>query len=158
MTGLPQLGRRGEGWVALQALLLAAAAATGFLGPRWPGAARLWLEITSAPFWLLGVWLFAAGGARLGWQLTPFPKPVTGGTLRDDGAYGLVRHPIYGGVLTLAFAFALVASPLVLAVWVVLAAFFDTKRRREEAWLLEEFAGYADYRRRVRRRFIPFVW
>ena len=158
MTGLPQLGRRGGGWVALQVLLIAAIAVAGFLGPRWPGAARLWLAIASAPFWLAGAGLFAAGSSRLGRLLTPFPKPVPGGTLREDGAYGLVRHPIYGGVLIIALAFAPLTSPLVFAVWVVAAAFLDTKRRREEAWLLEQYAGYADYRRRVRHKFIPFVW
>ena len=158
MTGLPQLGRRGGGWVALQVLLIAAIAVAGFLGPRWPQSARLWLAIASAPFWLAGAGLFVAGSSRLGRLLTPFPKPASGGTLREDGAYGLVRHPIYGSVLILAPAFALVTSPLVFAVWVVAAAFLDTKRRREEAWLLEQYAGYADYRRRVRRKFIPFVW
>ena len=53
---------------------------------------------------------------------------------------------------------ALLTSPLVFALWVGAAAFLDTKRRREEAWLLEQYGGYADYRRRVRRKFIPFVW
>ena len=158
MTGLPQLGRRGGGWVALQVLLIAAVVVAGFLGPRWPESARLWLAIVSAPLWLAGATLFAAGSSRLGRLLTPFPKPVSGGTLRENGAYGLVRHPIYGGVLIIALAFAPLTSPLVFAVWVVAAAFLDTKRRREEAWLLEQYVGYADYRRRVRRKFIPFVW
>ena len=36
--------------------------------------------------------------------------------------------------------------------------FLDAKRRREEAWLSERYAGYVDYRRSVRRQFIPFVW
>ena len=38
------------------------------------------------------------------------------------------------------------------------ALFLDAKRRREEAWLVKSLAGYEDYRRQVRRRFIPFVW
>ena len=39
----------------------------------------------------------------------------------------------------------------------VAAVFLDAKRRREEAWLVTEYVGYADYRE-VRRQFIPFVW
>ena len=38
------------------------------------------------------------------------------------------------------------------------AAFLEAKRRREEAWLLEQHPGYAEYRGRVHRRFVPFLW
>ena len=98
------------------------------------------------------------GGAGLGKQLTPFPRPIDDGNLRQDGVYGLVRHPMYGGALLLMLGWALLSSPLALVPLVAAAAFLDAKRRREEAWLNGEFAGYADYRRTVRRQFIPFVW
>ena len=48
------------------------------------------------------------------------------------------------GWLTLAYALAIMV-------------FLDIKSRREEAWLMERFAGYADYRRRV-RKLIPFIY
>jgi protein-S-isoprenylcysteine O-methyltransferase Ste14 len=157
-TRLPSLGRRGGGWVALQVCLIALIAAAGLLGPRWPAAARLWLAIVGAVLAACGTWLFAGGGLGLGKQLTPFPKPVDEGALRDQGAFGLVRHPIYGGVLLIALGWSLVMSPIALIVWVVAAAFLDAKRRREEAWLLEQHPDYEAYMQRVRRRFIPFVW
>jgi protein-S-isoprenylcysteine O-methyltransferase Ste14 len=157
-TKLPSLGRRGEGWVALQVCLIAAIAAAGLLGPRWPADVRPWPAVLGAVLAACGAWLLVGGGARLGRQLTPFPKPVAGGALREDGVYGLVRHPIYGGVLLLALGWSLVMSPVTLVVWAVAAAFFDAKRRREEAWLLEQHPDYEGYRQRVRRRFIPFVW
>ena len=34
---------------------------------------------------------------------------------------------------------------------------FDAKARREEAWLVEKFPSYAEYRRRV-RKLVPFVY
>jgi protein-S-isoprenylcysteine O-methyltransferase Ste14 len=95
---------------------------------------------------------------RLGAQLTPFPKPVEGGTLRDDGVYGLARHPIYGGVVLLASAWTLVSSYLGVVPTILLGLLFEVKSRREELWLLEHLEGYDDYRRRVRHRFVPYVW
>jgi protein-S-isoprenylcysteine O-methyltransferase Ste14 len=142
---LPALGRRGEGWVALQVALVAAAVGAGIVGPQWPPAASAWLAA-------------AGGGAGLGRQLTPFPKPVAEGSLRNGGVYRLVRHPMYGGALLAVLGWALVSSPLALVPLGLAAAFLEAKRRREEAWLLEQHPDYAEYQRSVRRRFIPFVW
>ena len=49
------------------------------------------------------------------------------------------------------------ASPLALAGAVVVGVFFDLKSRREEAWLGEQFAGYAAYRWRT-RRLMPWLY
>jgi protein-S-isoprenylcysteine O-methyltransferase Ste14 len=147
---LPALGRRGGGRVAIQVGLLAAAVVTGMLGAAWPHAASPWLAAAGG--------VAALCGAGLGRQLTPFPRPVTDGELRQDGVYRFVRHPMYGGALLVMLGWALLSSPLALVPFVLAAAFLHAKRRREEAWLLERHAGYAGYRRRVRRRFIPLVW
>jgi len=155
---LPSLGPRGEGWVAIQVVLIVLIVAAGVLGPRWPESAQLWLWIAAAAVGLAGLALFAGGTQRLGRQLTPFPKPVAEGELKRDGAYGIVRHPMYGGVLLMALAWALAASPWALIPWVLACVFLDLKRRREEAWLCEHAAGYGDYLSEVRRQFIPYVW
>ena len=39
----------------------------------------------------------------------------------------------------------------------LLLAFFDVKARREEAWLVAAYPGYAAYRRRV-RKLVPLVY
>ena len=155
---LPALGRRGGGWVAIQMALLAAAVAAGLVGAAWPPAASPWLAAAGGVVALAGVGLLLAAGAGLGRQLTPFPRPIDDGALRQDGVYRLVRHPMYGGALLLMLGWALLSSPLALVPLGAAAVFLDAKRRREEAWLSEQYAGYADYRRSVRRRFIPFVW
>ena len=155
---LPSLGRRGEGWVALQVALLAAALVAGLLGAAWPREASRWLAAAGGLAALVGAGLLVGGGAGLGRQLTPFPKPVADGELRQRGVYRLVRHPMYGGALLVMLAWALVSSPLALLPLGLAGAFLDAKRRREEAWLVEQHPGYAEYRRHVRRRFIPFVW
>lgn len=155
---LPALGPRGEGWVALQVALLALLAAAGVWGPGWPPGAAPWRQLLGWPVGLLGLLLAGAAGLGLGRQLTPLPRPVEGGALRDQGAYRLCRHPMYGGVLLLVLAWALLTSPLALLPAAAAAPFLAAKLSREEAWLLERYPGYADYRRRVRRRMIPFVW
>jgi len=155
---LPEMGPRGEGWVALQVVLLAAIATAGLRGWRWPSSTRSPRLLAAGPAALAGAYLLAAGVGGLGKQLTPFPKPVQQASLRRDGAYGLVRHPMYGGVLLLASAWSLVSSPAALAPWAVAALFLDAKRRREEAWLVEEHPDYEEYRTSVRHSLVPFVW
>jgi protein-S-isoprenylcysteine O-methyltransferase Ste14 len=155
---LPALGHKGGGWVAIQAALLVAAVAAGLAGAAWPHAAGPWLAAAGAIVALAGAGLMIGAGAGLGKQLTPFPRPVDDGSLREDGVFGLVRHPMYGGAMLLILGWTLLSSPVALIPLAVAAVFLDAKRRREEAWLSEEYAGYADYRRKVRRQFIPFVW
>ncbi len=155
---LPALGRRGGGWVGLQVVVFALVAVAGRLGAAWPPPARPWLAAASAIVAVSGLGLLLAGGAGLGRQLTPFPRPVPGGELRQTGVYRFVRHPIYGGVLLSMLAWALFTSPLALVPWALGVAFFDSKRRREEAWLADHYPGYGNYRERVRRAFVPFLW
>jgi len=155
---LPALGRRGGGWVAIQGGLLVAAIVAGLAGAAWPASAGPWLAAAGVVVVLAGIALLIAGGAGLGPQLTPFPRPVAGGELRRSGVYGLVRHPMYGGALLAMLGWALLSSPWALVPLAAAALFLDAKRRREEAWLVKSLPGYHDYRRQVRRRFIPFVW
>jgi len=155
---LPQLGRRGEGWVALQIVLVAVMAAAGTKGRKWPPASRVVRMAAAGLSGLGGLYLFGGAVARLGRQITPFPKPVEQGSVKSTGAYGLVRHPMYGGVLLLTLAWSLVSSPLALVPWSVAAGFLDAKRRREEAWLVEEHPDYEEYRTSVRHSLVPFIW
>jgi protein-S-isoprenylcysteine O-methyltransferase Ste14 len=77
----------------------------------------------------------------------------------DTGPYALVRHPMYAGALVL-----FVGLPLALGSWwglVIAAAIVPVlawRLLREEAFLCEHLAGYADYRRRIRFRLAPGVW
>ncbi|HEY3339155.1 MAG TPA: methyltransferase [Propionicimonas sp.] len=144
--------------MALQAVLLVLAVAAGWLGAPWPPPARPWLWGAGGVLLVAGIALLLAGGAGLGKQLTPFPRPVDTGELRQDGVYGLVRHPIYGGALVLLLGWALATSPLALLPLLLAIAFLEAKRRREEAWLEARYPDYPAYRERVRRRFIPYLF
>jgi len=152
-TRLPDLGPRGEGWVAIQAVLYGLLALAGTAGPAWGDP---WLVAGR----LVGAGLVAAalGLVSLREVLTAAPRPVEGGRLIESGIYGLVRHPIYTGIIAAATGFGLVTASLpALLVALAFLLFFDRKARREEAWLLAAYPGYAAYRRRV-RKLVPFVY
>lgn len=158
VSRLPALGPRGEGWVAIQVVVLALVAGAGFAGPAWEGTARAVTSIAGIAILAVGGLLALRGLVDLRDALTPLPHPRDGASLVDTGSYGLVRHPIYGGIIVGAAGFGLLmASPLALAGAVVLLAFFRLKSGREEVWLEARYPAYAAYRART-RRFIPFLY
>jgi protein-S-isoprenylcysteine O-methyltransferase Ste14 len=159
VTRLPSLGPRGEGWVVLQLVLLwlAVAVAFGWNG-AWTREPRYLTTLLAVLVGLAGAALTVRGVLDLRGAMTPLPRPRDDGALVETGAYRLVRHPVYGGIVLLATAWGLLtASPAALAVAAVLLVFFRLKSAREEAWLVERYPGYEAYRRRT-RRMIPFVY
>jgi len=155
---LPALGPRGEGWVAIQVPLFALVALAGAVGPAWGDPWRTAGLVVGALLVGAGLVVVALGLLGLRENLTAVPRPVEGGRLIDSGVYGLVRHPIYAGILTAALGWGLAtASPVALLAAVLLGCFFDFKARREEAWLLAAYPAYAAYRARV-RKLVPFIY
>ena len=105
-----------------------------------------------------GGWLLLRGFVDLGESLTPMPRPRSDARLIESGVYRRLRHPIYAGLMLGGLGWAaLTASLPAFLVGLLLALFLDAKARREEAWLLERYAGYADYRRRS-KRFLPGIY
>jgi protein-S-isoprenylcysteine O-methyltransferase Ste14 len=161
VSWLPSLGPRGEGWVALQGVCFALIGAA-YLGapppPDGPLGAALrivayGLVIAGAALAILGVTELHGGGA-----LTPVPRPRSGAELVTSGPYAVVRHPIYGGLVLVAFGLALDRPWLgSIVAAVLLALVLELKRRREEVWLAARYEGYDSYRRRT-RALIPLVW
>lgn len=149
------MGKRGEGWFVLQMVLFAliffAPQATCFACPPWLRGVGL---VILAVGGVLGTW----GMVALGRNLTPFPKPVEGGTLVTHGPYRVVRHPIYAGLILGTLGWALFRANLLgLALAVLLFVFFDLKSRREEQWLRQTYPGYAEYQARV-KKLVPWIY
>jgi protein-S-isoprenylcysteine O-methyltransferase Ste14 len=77
----------------------------------------------------------------------------------STGVYGFVRHPLYLGA-----AFLFIGAPLLLSSMVGLATaglmivLLAVRIPREERLLTNELEGYAEYRRKVRYRLLPFLW
>jgi len=155
---LPSLGPRGEGWVALQVVLFMGVGAAGLLGSDWGDPWRTVGLVAGTGLVALGAAGAVLGMVGLRENLTAVPRPVQGGRLIDSGVYGLVRHPIYTGIVTAALGWGLAtASPAALVAAMLLGCFFDVKARREEAWLLAAYPAYAAYRARV-RKLVPFIY
>ena len=110
--------------------------------------------------------LIGAGGALvlmksladLGRNLTAFPAPLDDATLVQTGAYAWARHPIYASIILLVLALALFANSLFGLVCAALVfVFFDRKSAREEQFLRQKYASYAEYTRRV-KKLIPMIY
>ncbi len=156
---LPELGARGQGWVAIQAVLIAAIVLSALVGLGWSKTLAPVAYAVGGVLLGLGVLLLVAGTLRLGPALTPLPAPREGQELTTTGIYGLVRHPIYGGGILFALGWSIVFGSVVgFVLTAVLVVFVELKSRREEQWLAERHPDYADYRLQTRRRFIPFVY
>jgi len=155
---LPALGPRGEGWVVLQSVVGGAALVAGLAGPPWPSGVLWATRLAGLAFGVGGAALGVAGGRHLEGSISPYPAPRDDAALREHGAYALVRHPIYGGLILLSTAWSLFTSPAALGPTALLALVFEGKRRREEGLLRARYPGYVGYAARVRRRFVPFVW
>ena len=77
----------------------------------------------------------------------------------DTGLYGIVRHPMYMSTLLLFLSMPLVLGSVISFVIMLLYIPIIAKRIRNEEQVLEEgLEGYAEYRKRVRYKVIPFVW
>ncbi len=154
-------GSRGEWYVVVQFILLGLVA----LAPLLPVGHAAWPQplgmIARAAGLLLGAGgaaLAVVGVLGLGRNLSALPHPKEGAFFVEQGAYRLVRHPIYSGLTFGCLGWALLTNSLAaLALAVVVLAFFDLKSRREERWLMAKFPEYAGYRRRV-RKLIPYLY
>ena len=82
-----------------------------------------------------------------------------GQKLATTGLYGIVRHPMYSGVVIM-----MVGTPLALdSLWGLAATalalpVLAVRILDEEKMLTEELAGYAEYSHDVRYRLVPHVW
>ena len=77
----------------------------------------------------------------------------------DTGLYGVVRHPMYMTTILLFLSMPLVLGSLISFLLMLLYLPIIAARIKNEAKVLEEgLEGYADYKKRVRWRMIPFIW
>jgi len=138
-------------------LIVLVVAAAWSLGPDWTGPLRF-LGIAFGITLITGGLLFIVRGVLdLGGAFTPVPRPRDDAELVESGVYGVVRHPIYGGLILAAFGGAIVqASVVAVALALTLAVVLWVKSRLEESWLEARYEGYEAYRNRT-PRFFPRV-
>lgn len=141
---------------------------------------RLWQPVPGTLYHLHGGWRALGYAAQLGGVLLTVAgaraldvldlagirpllpaagaAPVAHVPLRTTGAFGLVRHPLYLGWALLTCA-APDLTPTRAVFALVSTAYVAMAIPWEERGLMETFGGrYAEYRRRVRWRMIPFIY
>jgi protein-S-isoprenylcysteine O-methyltransferase Ste14 len=148
--------QRGGLWVAAQGVLLLVVVASSLLWHhQWANTAT---TLMAWGFLAIAAVCGISGTLALGRNLTPFPQPSDQSGLVQHGIYAFIRHPLYSAVIAGILAWALFrASWPALGAGLAAVVFLDAKARREERWLRERFAEYAEYERRV-RRFVPWIY
>jgi len=146
---------RGVGWVLAQFVLMGVVVVSWLAARDLPSSA---LVVVGAALGVAGVVLGGWAAATLGSSLTPFPRPKPDGELVTSGPFAFVRHPIYTALLLFFAGGSLLFERWALLGVAALAVLWTLKARVEERHLARAFPAYADYRRRVRARFVPLVY
>lgn len=153
-------GSNGEWYVVVQMLLFGVLFITPFVlnTAPWPAPLNRIAQIAGILLGVGGVGMAFWGVFSLGENITAVPKPKTSAQMVQKGAYRLVRHPIYSGIILAGFGWSLLNNSLpTLLVAIVLFLFFDIKSRKEETWLAEKYDNYATYQQQV-RKLIPYIY
>ena len=117
-----------------------------------------WVSYVSAVVFLLAYGLYAEVLRENVW-LSRTVEVQENQKVIDTGLYGVVRHPMYMSTLLLFLAMPLVLGSVIS--FVIMLAYIPiiAKRIRNEELVLESgLEGYADYKKRVKYKVIPFVW
>ena len=117
-----------------------------------------WLVITASVLFLVAYALYAEV-MRENAYLSRTVKVEQGQTVVDTGLYAIVRHPMYMVTILL-----FLMIPLVLGSWYALIVFgfypaiIVVRLKDEEELLTRELNGYAEYKKKVKYRILPFIW
>jgi protein-S-isoprenylcysteine O-methyltransferase Ste14 len=117
-----------------------------------------WVTITASVLFLVSYALYAEV-MRENAYLSRTIKVEEGQTVVDTGLYGIVRHPMYMVTILL-----FLMMPIVLGSWYALIVFafypaiIIVRLKDEEDLLTRELPGYAEYKKKVKYRILPFIW
>ena len=77
----------------------------------------------------------------------------------DTGLYGIVRHPMYAVTILLFLTMPLILGSIISFVIFLIYPIIIAKRIKNEENVLEkDLEGYADYKKKVKYKVIPFIW
>ena len=148
-----------KGVVALSGLLFFAGFIVASLDYRFGWShVPTWLVVISSVVLLVSYALYAEV-MRENAYLSRTIKVQEGQKVVSTGLYGIVRHPMYAVTVWL-----FLSIPLVLGSFFSLLCFAHypiliiVRILNEELVLTEELDGYADYKKKVKYRLIPFIW
>ena len=148
-----------KGVVALSGLLFLAGFIVAGLDYRFAWShVPTWLVIVASVI-LLASYALYAEVMRENAYLSRTIEVQEGQKVVSTGLYGIVRHPMYAVTVWL-----FLSIPLVLGSFFSLLCFLPypiimaVRILNEEKVLTEGLDGYADYKKKVKYRLIPFIW
>jgi protein-S-isoprenylcysteine O-methyltransferase Ste14 len=148
-----------KGVVALSGLLFLAGFIIAGLDYRFGWShVPTWLVIVASVI-LLASYALYAEVMRENAYLSRTIEVQEGQKVVSSGLYGIVRHPMYAVTIWL-----FLSIPLVLGSFFSLLCFLPypiimvVRILNEEKVLAEGLDGYADYKKKVKYRLIPFIW
>ena len=117
-----------------------------------------WASYVSAAVFLLAYALYAEVLRENVW-LSRTVEVQENQKVIDTGLYGVVRHPMYMTTLLLFLSMPLIlGSALSFVIMLAYIPIIAKRIRNEELVLESGLEGYADYKKRVKYKVIPFVW
>jgi protein-S-isoprenylcysteine O-methyltransferase Ste14 len=120
----------------------------------WSLGLPFFLRILGLSFAIFGLIISLVSVLQLNKNLSPFPTPKNNAILIKNGAYKLVRHPIYSGLLCLFYGYGIyVDSIYKLLISSLLLLLFYLKTNYEENLLEIKFSDYSIYKQKVGRFF-----
>ena len=147
-----KFGTRGEAWFLAQGVMILLV-----LFP--PSGVRQIVDTIGGALVVCGLALISLGIASLGTNLTPLPQPRDEHSLVTDGAYEIVRHPMYSGVVLGALGLSLATGDEArLALSGLLFWILDQKATYEEEFLVERYVGQYDAYRKKVKKLIPWLY
>lgn len=117
-----------------------------------------WVSWTAAGIFLLSYLLYAEV-LRENTYLSRTVEVQQNQKVIDTGLYGIVRHPMYSVTIILFLSMPLILGSLFSFIIFLAYPVIIAKRIRNEEKVLEEgLSGYAEYKKKVKYRVIPFIW
>ncbi len=117
-----------------------------------------WALWVSAIIFLLSYLLYAEV-LRENVYLSRTVEVQDGQKVIDTGLYRIVRHPMYSVTIILFLSMPLVLGAVIsFAIFLTYPIIIAKRIRNEEAVLEKGLEGYAEYKKKVKYKVIPFVW
>lgn len=77
----------------------------------------------------------------------------------DTGLYGIVRHPMYAVTILLFLTMPLILGSIIsFVIFLIYPIIIGKRIKNEEKVLEKDLKGYAEYKKKVKYKLIPFVW
>lgn len=116
------------------------------------------VQLAAAAVFLLSYVLYALV-LRENAYLSRTVKVERSQTVVDTGLYALVRHPMYMATVLMFMSMPLIlGSIFAFLIFCAYPFIIAIRIKNEEQLLTRELAGYAEYKKKVKYRLIPFIW